>query len=268
MITVRDACVLGVVQGLTEFLPVSSDGHLALLHSLIAPLPPTETLAVDVGLHAGTLAATIAYFARDLLGLAAALGPSGAGSWQRRWIWLLALGSVPVALVGGLWKSAIEQTFTSMVVVGASFLATGTLLYATKFMRATARGERELAVPDALLVGCFQATALLPGVSRSATTITAGLVRRMRPDVAARFSFLLGIPAVIGAQILEFGTLRALEPESRRAVAIGALVAGVVGIVAIWSLMRLLASRRLHYFSYYLWPLGLLVLVGSWGRGG
>jgi undecaprenyl-diphosphatase len=268
MITVGEACVLGVVQGLTEFLPVSSDGHLALLHSIIAPLPATETLAIDVGLHAGTLVATIAYFHRDLLGLLAALGPQGAGTWERRWIGLLALASVPVALVGLLWKSAIEQTFTSMPVVGASFLATGTLLFATRFVRETRRDERELGVADALLVGCFQATALLPGVSRSATTITAGLLRRLRPDVAARFSFLVGIPAVIGAQILEFGTLRTLDPASGRAVVAGAVVAGLVGMVAIWSLMRLLASRRLHYFAYYLWPLGALVLMTSWGKGG
>jgi undecaprenyl-diphosphatase len=268
MITVGDACVLGVVQGLTEFLPVSSDGHLALLHWLIAPLPPSDTLAVDVGLHAGTLAATILYFHRDLLGMCAALRPSGAGTWERRWIWLLALGSVPVALVGGLWKSAIEQTFTSMTVVGVSFLVTGTLLFLTKFIRETWRGERDLGVGDALLVGCFQTTALLPGLSRSATTITGGLARRMRPEVAARFSFLLGIPAVAGAQILEFGTLRGLDPASRSAVLVGAAVAGVVGVVAIWSLMRLLASRRLHYFAYYLWPLGVAVLVTSWGRGG
>lgn len=268
MIGVGEACVLGAVQGLTEFLPISSDGHLALLHSLIAPLSPTDTLAVDVGLHAGTLVATIAYFARDLVALCGALGPQGAGTWQRRWIWLLALGTVPAAVTGLLGKAAIAQAFTSMPVVGACFLATGTLLFLTKFVGATARGERDLGVPDALLVGCLQATALLPGVSRSATTITAGLFRGMRPDVAARFSFLLGIPAVAGAQVLEFGTLRALDPESRRAVAVGALVAGVVGLAAIWALLRLLASGKLHYFAYYLWPLGTLVLLASWGKGG
>jgi undecaprenyl-diphosphatase len=268
MITVRDACVLGVVQGLTEFLPVSSDGHLALLHWLIAPLPSAETLAIDVGLHAGTLVATIAYFHRDLLGMCAALGSRGAGTWERRWIGLLALGSVPAAVVGLLGKSAIERTFTSMTVVGASFLVTGALLFSTKFIRETKRGERDLGVPDALLVGCFQATALLPGVSRSGTTISSGLMRRLRPDVAARFSFLLGIPAVLGAELLEFGDLRALDPASRHAVLVGAAVAGVVGVVAIWSLMRLLASGRLHYFAYYLWPLGTLVLLASWGGGG
>jgi undecaprenyl-diphosphatase len=268
MITVGEACVLGAVQGLTEFLPVSSDGHLALLHWLIAPLPPTETLAVDVGLHAGTLAATVVYFRRDLFGLCEALRAGGAGTWERRWIGLLALASLPVALVGGLWRSAIEQTFTSMTVVGVSFLVTGTLLFLTRFMRETDRTEADLRPRDALLIGCFQATALLPGVSRSGTTITAGLLRRLRPDVAARFSFLLGIPAVIGAQLLEFETLRGLDPHSRQAVLAGAVVAGLVGMVAIWALMRLVVSRRLHCFAYYLWPLGVVVLAGSWGRGG
>ncbi|HWP65820.1 MAG TPA: undecaprenyl-diphosphate phosphatase [Candidatus Limnocylindria bacterium] len=267
MITIGDACVLGVVQGVTEFLPISSDGHLALLHWLIAPLPPAETLAVDVGLHAGTLVATIAYFHRDLLGLLAALGPRGTGTWERRWILLLALGSVPAACIGLLAKSAIEQTFTSMTVVGVSFLVTGLLLYATRFVRDARRGERELGALDAIVIGTFQATALLPGISRSGTTIASGLLRHLRADVAARFSFLLGIPAVLGAQVLELGELRALDADMRQAVLVGALVAGVVGLGAIWTLMRVVASRRLHYFAYYLWPLGALVLLANWGKG-
>jgi undecaprenyl-diphosphatase len=267
MITVGQACVLGAVQGLTEFLPISSDGHLALLHSLIAPLPASETLAVDVALHAGTLAATIVYFHRDLLGLLGALLRRESHDWRWRWIGLLALGSVPVALVGYFARTAIEHAFTSMTVVGTSFLVTGTLLYWTRLAR-TARAEADVSAADALVIGCLQATALLPGVSRSATTISGALLRGLRPDVAARFSFLLGIPAVLGAQLLEMRAIGSLDPAVRSAVLVGTLVAGVTGVAAIWALMRVMRSGRLHYFAYYLWPLGALVLLSSWGRGG
>lgn len=268
MITVAQACVLGAVQGLTEFLPVSSDGHLALLHSVIAPLPPRETLAIDVALHAGTLAATIAYFRKDLLAMAGALMAPGAAGWRWRWIGLLALGSVPVAVVGLLGREAIERTFTSMTVVGVNFLITGALLYCTRWARHTKRSEADVGTSDALAIGCMQATALLPGISRSATTISTGLLRHLRPDVAARFSFLLGIPAVAGAQLLEMHAIASLEPAARRAVAAGTVVAGLTGVVAIWALMRVMLSERLHWFAYYLWPLGALVLATSWGTGG
>jgi undecaprenyl-diphosphatase len=94
------------------------------------------------------------------------------------------------------------------------------------------------------------------------------LFERVRPDVAARFSFLLGIPAVVGAEILEFGTMRSLDPDSRHAILVGTIIAGLTGALAIWCLMRVMASRRLHYFAYYLWPLGVFVLAMNWGRGG
>jgi len=270
MITVGQACMLGAVQGLTEFLPVSSDGHLALLHTLIAPLPARETLAIDVALHAGTLAATLGYFRHDLLGMLRALVAREQHDWRWRWIGLLALGSVPVALVGYGARTAIEHTFTSMTVVGVSFLITGTLLFFTRLARTarTVRTEADVSAVDALAIGCLQATALLPGISRSATTISGGLFRGLRADVAARFSFLLGIPAVFGAQLLEMHAIGSLDPASRDAVLAGTVVAGLTGVAAIWALMRVMRSGRLHYFAYYLWPLGTLVLMSSWGRGG
>jgi undecaprenyl-diphosphatase len=267
MITVGQACMLGAVQGLTEFLPVSSDGHLALLHSLIAPLPARETLAIDVALHAGTLAATLWYFRRDLLGMIGALVTREQHDWRWRWIGLLALGSVPVAIVGYSLRTAIEHTFTSMTVVGVNFIITGTLLFFTRLAR-TARTEADVSAGDALAIGCLQATALLPGISRSATTISGGLLRGLRPDVAARFSFLLGIPAVFGAQLLEMHAIGSLDAASRTAVLTGTAVAGVTGVAAIWALMRVMRSGRLYYFAYYLWPLGTLVLMSNWGRGG
>jgi undecaprenyl-diphosphatase len=268
MITVWDACVLGVVQGLTEFLPVSSSGHLAVLHQLIAPLPATETAAIDVALHAGTLAATLLYFHRDLLAMLAALRAPAAGGWHGRWIWLLALASVPAAVVGGLWRHQIEAMFTSLPFVGVSFLVTGTLLFVAGRMPHTTRDEADVNARDALVVGTFQSAALLPGISRSGFTIAGGLLSGLRGDVAARFSFLLGLPAVAGAELVEVRTVLTLDTSEVRAVVVGAFVAGMTGLVAIRWLLRLLGAKRLHYFSYYLWSLGILVLAGSWGRGG
>jgi len=221
-----------------------------------------------VALHAGTLAATLLYFRRDLLAMLAALRAPAAGEWHGRWIWLLALASVPVAVVGGLWRHQIEATFTSLPLIGVNFLVTGTLLFVAGRVRGATRSEAQVNARDALVVGTFQAVALLPGISRSGSTIAGGLLSRLRGDVAARFSFLLGLPAVAGAELMELRTVVALDPASVRAVTAGALAAGVTGLVAIWWLLRLLSAQRLHYFSYYLWPLGVLVLFASWGGGG
>jgi undecaprenyl-diphosphatase len=248
MITVWDACVLGLVQGLTEFLPVSSSGHLALLHQLIAPLPAAQTAAVDVALHAGTLAATVAYFRHDLLGMLGALAAPRTSGWQGRWIWLLLLGTLPAAVVGGLWRTQIEQAFVSMGVVGVGFVP------AVVAGRAAAGGrdETQVGARDALLIGCFQALALVPGISRSGSTITGGMLSRLRPDVAARFSFLLGIPAVVGAELVEVPAVLALDRGSLLAVAAGIVVAAGSGALAIWTLLRLLAPGGCTASSFYL----------------
>lgn len=263
MISVGEACLLGAVQGLTEFLPVSSDGHLALVQQFLTPMPPDQKLAIDVALHAGTLVALIVYFWADLWGMARELLEPRRGGYLRGWIWLLIVGTVPAVIVGLSLRDLVADTYDSLWIIGAGFLATGTLVYLGSCVRGALRSEETLGRNDALMIGFFQVWALLPGVSRSGSTIAAGLFRRIRPDVAARFSFLLGIPVVGGAVVLEGPKALALGPDAYTPLAAGILVALLTGIAAIWTLMRAVAGGKLHWFAYYTWALGAAVLLGA-----
>jgi undecaprenyl-diphosphatase len=254
-----EACLLGVVQGLTEFLPVSSSGHLAVAQHFLSPLPARQKVAVDVALHVGTLVAVLGYFRRDLLAMVRALvGRTGGWAWS--WIWLLGLATVPAAVAGITLQHRIEAAFDSLPVVGACFLLTGTLLILASGVRGADRDEAALGPVDALVVGCFQALALLPGVSRSGSTIASGLFRRARGDVAARFSFLLAVPAIGGAVLLEGRELLALLPTAPLALGAGVVVAAVSGVVAIALVLRAVRAAKLFYFAYYCWALGVAVL--------
>ena len=262
MITVAEACVLGAVQGLTEFLPVSSSGHLAVVHSMITPLPGAQTAAVDVVLHMGTLLAVVVYFRDDLAQLTRGLLGYGTG-WQRAWVWLLLLATLPGLVVGVLFQARLEASFHSLALVGVNFLATGTLLWVATHVPRAGRDEAGLGARDALVIGCFQAVALLPGISRSGSTVSAGLLCGLDHGVAARFAFLLGIPAIVGAQISQLGTVVSLGSDALLPLAAGTIVAATVGLLAIALFMRLIRGGRLYYFAYYLWPLGLFVLAAS-----
>jgi undecaprenyl-diphosphatase len=260
--TTADACILGLVQGLTEFLPISSKGHLALVHRFLEPLPPDQQVAIDVALHVGTLIAVFAYFRRELLGMAAALLAPRESGWRFRWVWLLALATLPAVTIGFTLKDRIIDTFDSMPVLGVGFLVTGTMLFFATAVRGADRDEETLGLGAAMTIGCFQALALLPGISRSGSTISGGIFARVRPDVAARFSFLLGIPAILGAVVLQAPAMVSLGPEARVPLLVGVTVAGVSGLAAIWTVLRLVETGRLHFFSYYTWALGIALLVG------
>lgn len=268
MLSWVDACLLGAVQGATEFLPVSSSGHLAVLHHLLHPLPPAQMAAIDVALHMGTLVAVVAYFWHDLVAMLRAC-LRREPSWERWWVVLLAVGSVPAGLVGFTIRHAIENAFGSIETIGVCFAVTGTLLWIAQGAAARAhRAPADVRVSDALVIGVFQACALLPGISRSGSTIAGGILRGVERETAAKFSFILGIPAILGAQLTEAHTVLALQRADLWALAVGTVVSAVTGFAAIGALMRLVRADRLHYFALYLWPLGALVLgaglVAGW----
>jgi undecaprenyl-diphosphatase len=262
VLSLRDACVLGIVQGLTEFLPVSSDGHLALVQYFLTPMPGEQKLAINVALHIGTLAALLVYFRAELLELARALIGRGA-TYGRSWIGLIVLGTLPAVLIGLSFEEEIADTLDSLRVIGLGFLLTGNLLFLGSGVRNANRSEESVSIRDALVVGIFQASALLPGVSRSGTTISAALLLGIRSDVAAKFSFLLAIPAVAGAVTAEGRVLLALDPSVRVPLAVGVLVSGVTGLAAIALLLRLVRGGKLRWFTYYCWALGAAVLVSA-----
>lgn len=269
--TLLEAAFLGLVQGLTEFLPISSSGHLVLFERLLGVKSPGLTFEITV--HAGTMLAVIWVYADDLRRMAVALGAglAGAGRGGRalvrdpdaRLALLVLAATVPTGLIGLSFKPVFESLFDSLTAVAFFWLLTGILLWIAG-RAGTARGREagELTLADALFVGVMQGVAIAPGLSRSGTTIAAGLLRGLAPGAAARFSFLLSLPAVAGATLLDIKDIAVGgSPVPLPALAAGAAVAAVTGVFAIRFLLRVLAEGRLRAFAYYVWALGLAVLA-------
>jgi undecaprenyl-diphosphatase len=265
--TIVQAIVLGMVQGVTEFLPVSSSGHLVIFQHLFGL--QREQLQQVVFLHFGTLLSILVVFRREIVEMMTV---------HRRLIGLILLGSVPAAAVGLQFHRLIEATFSSLFVVGACLLITGLLLTLAERARQVLRafaGEAEqielskVRPVDALIVGVAQAVAILPGVSRSGATISAALLCGLKRDAAARFSFLLAIPALGGAAALELrGLVKAGEaPHDLWAVVAGVITAFVTGVVSLKLLIAVLRKRRLLIFAAYCFLMGIVVLTWEfWNR--
>ena len=267
-ISLLQAVVLGIVQGLGEFLPISSSGHLILVPWLAGW--PDQTLTFDVALHIGTVLALLGYFWRDWLTLARAVlrGLFSAearktASW--RLAWLLVVGSIPAAVIGVLFEDVIERNVRAPALVATLLITFGlALLVADRFARRD-RDIAEIGLRDAIVVGLAQAVALMPGVSRSGVTMTAGLSLGLDRAAAARFSFLLSAPIVFGAALFKLRDLYRNPPPPSDALIflVGILVAGVVGALAIGFLLRFLQRNSVAVFVWYRVALGLGVLVLS-----
>ena len=257
------AVLLGLLQGLTEFLPVSSSGHLALAQSLIPGFSQPGVL-FDVTLHIGTLVAVCIYFWQDLWGMALSLFSSGRGdaAVSRRMLWLLIAGSVPTAAIGLLFRKQFEAMFSDIYGVGVWFIVTGVLLFLTDRVSTRGRELPAMGLLDALVIGIAQGLAIIPSLSRSGTTIAAGVFLGLERGLLVRYSFLLSIPAVAGAFVLELVTHRheALEGFDPLAYGAGTLAALVVGYWSIGVLLNMTRSRRLSVFAYYCWAVGGLAL--------
>lgn len=266
--------MLGAVQGLTEFLPVSSSGHLVLAKTWLGLSTPG--VVVEALLHLGTLLAVLLFYWRDLVAIVSGF-VSGHAAWlQRRVGWrtlwqapdvrlgyLLIIGSVPAAAAGLIIQPFIDRLFQSTLQVGFGLVLTGLLLWAAGRL---APGHRQLPdanAADALIVGAAQAVAILPGISRSGATVVAALGRRFDRGLAVRFSFLLSVPAIVGAQLLELQDIVGAGAELGAGLWLGMLSAFVSGYAAIAWFTRLVARGRLHGFVVYCTLLGLLVIALS-----
>ena len=257
-----EAALLGLVQGLTEFLPVSSSGHLVIAQELLATAE--EGILFEIVVHVGTLAAIIGFYWQRLFALLRGVLAGNADDW--RYVGKLAVGTVPAALVGVGAKDAIEQVFASPAVAGVCLVITGVLLWSTRYTLPRAhRDEPSWAM--ALGIGCAQAFAILPGISRSGSTVAAGLACGVAPLAATQFSFFLAIPAIAGAAILAIPDLEGTSDAAFTAYAIGGVVAALSGLAAIWLFVRLLRSQRFHWFAGYTIPAGLAFLAWLALRG-
>lgn len=276
--TPLEAALLGVVQGLTEFLPVSSSGHLVLVQSLLGV--QSEGITFEVFAHFGTLLALLLVYRQEVGRLLR--GAAALASWGRRrprtvaaredvrLLGLLALASAPAA-VAGLWlEPRIDALFSSVRLVGWMLLATGTLLLAAERLGrrqetggAGARNRVVAVTPtQALLMGIGQAFAILPGLSRSGTTLSAGLLAGVARMGAAHFAFLMAIPAIGGAFLLTLADIARAGTPLEGSLLVGAGAAALSGYAAIHLLLRLVRHGRLWIFTLYTWALGAWVLLG------
>lgn len=263
-ITLGQALLLGLIQGLTEFLPISSSGHLVLGQAALGLKEPV--LLFDILLHMGTLAAVLVVFGKDVWRITRAWLVSlagraeGADRASARAGWLLILGTVPAALVGALFKDAIEAAFAAPRLTAYNLLVTGCLLYFSGGRVKGTRLEAQMTWLDALWIGTLQAVAILPGISRSGSTIAAGLWAGLDREQAARFSFLLSIPAILGAFVLKAKDLKTVPDGTWGSMAVGTLTAAVVGVISLVWLLRVVRRGNIRAFAYYCWAAGALAI--------
>lgn len=259
------AIILAIIQGLTEFLPVSSSAHLVLVPSLLGWAHPSVTF--DIAVHLGTLLALVIYFAADIVklfrGFLLSLRPKRTRTLEERAYgrlsWLIVLGTIPIIVIGLLFKGWIESTFQSVIPVIVFLLITGVYLAIADVFSFPRKSNRELSPVGALLIGVAQAVALLPGISRSGATISTGLLIGLRREEAARFAFLLSIPAILGASVLEFSTL-SLAQFPLGTLLLAAVVACGVGVLCIHFFLRLIVKTRLIWFAIYCWLFAFFAL--------
>ena len=259
------AVILGAVQGLSEFLPISSSGHLVLCQHLWGF--KQADVIFNISVHVGTLCAVMFFFHADISKLIKTMLKAVLALCQRDFVFfqdnreiklllLLIIGSIPTAVIGLLLKPMMEQIFSSTILVSVCLLITGTILWWTKFLTSS-HGDFSYRV--AFLIGLVQGLAILPGISRSGTTIACGLYLGLNRAEAARYSFLLSIPAILGAEILSLKDIGFQLPDIP--TLLGTLTAGLVGLVALSALVFLVQKGRLYYFAPYCWIIGILGLI-------
>lgn len=254
---------LGILQGLTEFLPVSSSGHLVILQAWLPGFHEPGVL-FHATVHLATLGAVLLYFRRDVAALArAALRPSRADSATLRFLWLVVAGTIPTAIIGFFLAEALERLFSSVPTAASMLLVTGALIFATDRAQERTSGIESMAVTHAIVIGIVQGVAIVPGISRSGATVAAGVFCGLERGLALRYSFLLSIPAILGAFVLQLAThgLDGALAVNRPGYGLAFLAAFAVGYASIDVLLKALLSRRLTWFACYCWGLGLAVLL-------
>jgi undecaprenyl-diphosphatase len=242
--TIYSSILLGIIQGLTEFLPVSSSGHLVIAQSLLPRFSQPGVL-FDVTLHLGTLFSILIYFRKKILSI------------KLSYIKLIIVGTIPAVTVGFLFMDFLESLFTSTTVVGVALLLTGAMDHWTDMFEGSGK---KLAIKNSLLIGSFQAMAIIPGISRSGSTIFAGSKQGIDKKEAAEFSFLLSVPAVLGANLLEIVHLETTTLPNIGLYVIGFIAASVSGYFAISLVYKTLVAKQFKYFGLYCFALGILVL--------
>ncbi|WP_407422716.1 undecaprenyl-diphosphatase UppP [Methanobrevibacter sp.] len=265
--------IIGIVQGLTEFLPVSSSAHLIFIQNILGV---ESSLAFDTFLHLGSLLAVLIFFRADIYKMIRAWLLSVGDLLQHRFkegfyadpykrlAWYVILATIPVGLAGVFFESQVDALFAGALYVPGFFLfVTGTILYLSQRMASGQIDMSHMGWFQSLFMGLGQACAIMPGLSRSGTTIAAGLVMGLDKEFAAKFSFILSIPAIFGAFVLQLKDIGLSMSGDGAAIILGFIAAFVSGYMAIKWLLDLIQNKSLDIFSYYCWIVGIVVFMGS-----
>ena len=267
------AIIIGIVQGLTEFLPVSSSAHLVFAQNILGV---ESSLAFDVFLHLGTLIAVLWFFRYDIVKMIKSwwlsIGDILQGRFMegvradpyKRLAWYVILATIPVGIVGVLFEDSVDSLFAGALYVPAFFLfVTGTILYLSQRMPSGNINLNDISKKEAIFMGLGQACAILPGLSRSGTTIAAGLTIGLDKEFAAKFSFILSIPAIFGAFVFKLKDIGSAMDANFLPIFLGFIASIIAGYLAIKWMLDLIQNRSLDIFSYYCWVISIIVFMGS-----
>jgi undecaprenyl-diphosphatase len=270
--TLTEAIILGIVQGLTEPLPVSSSAHLVIIPALI-PGFHQPSIFFDVVLHVGTLVAVVFFLRKDIAGIVASLPPQkGLGrllpaltgeerTANRRLVLWIVVATFLTGVIGVLFKDRIEHLFESVETTAVMLFITGILLFLSDRVKRAKREKSSMNLMDGIVIGLVQAVALIPGISRSGSTITFGIFRGLERKTAARFSFLLSIPAIAGAAVLKAAEMTQIPTGDLIALGAGFLSAAGTGFLALKLLFVMINRTGLGLFAYYCWCAGTTTLI-------
>jgi len=250
--------ILAIIQGITEWLPISSSGHLAIAQKCF---DIESTLIFDIALHIGTIFVVLITFRKDVIDILKAIFQMNFESEQGKLSLFIIAGSIPTAIIGFLllYSGTVETIFSNLLIVGLALLVTGIFLYVSKNIK----DKEELSYRNSILIGIAQGIATIPGISRSGFTISTGLLRKVQREKVFRYSFLLSIPAVLGAMAAtivkehENLTMGSLDGSL---VVLGATISFVVGYIALQLLQKIFMKQKFHLFAYYCWIIGLITI--------
>jgi undecaprenyl-diphosphatase len=258
MVTLIEVFILAVVQGLTEWLPISSSGHLVITQKALGLNLP---LIYSVMLHLGTLIVVLTVFRKDIADIIKAVVKRDFETEEGKLALFIVVGSVPTAIIGFIFHDFFESLFSNLPAVGAALLITGAVL----FLSEKRLGNKKMNTTDSLLIGLAQAIAIIPGISRSGATISTALLRKIDKKTAFKYSFLLSVPAVLGAAVMEskvFMKSRELAVGNVDIVPLilGAIISMIVGYASLKLLQKIVMNEKIHLFAYYCWLAGATLI--------
>jgi len=253
MVTLIEVFILAVVQGLTEWLPVSSSGHLVITQKILGLNLP---LIYSVMLHVGTLIVVLTVFRKDIIDIIKALTKRDFETEEGKLALFIAVGSIPIAIVGFVFYDFFKSLFSNLPAVGLALLITGCILFVSE----KRIGNRKLGTLDSLLIGLAQAFTIIPGISRSGITVATGLLRKIDKTTAFKYSFLLSVPAIIGATLVESKEL-VLGNVDIIPLLLGATISMIVGYASLKLLQKIVMKEKIHLFAYYCWTVGVAIII-------